>query len=364
LTPVIGKNVADGFMAGVAITSGLVPQHHFKFVIAPMYGFESKMLRGHATFRYAGDMNHGPFDKFLLSLSFDDFGYNLDTHYLFRDHYVRWEPSVAFRIKPDSKHSHITQWWKYRYVHIDQFYGRGINFEEEIYEDEQRTYSVHELLYQMKSDFVLRPFQAMANVQAGKGFVRLNLRYKQHFAGKDKRRGVWVQGYGGWLPVYDDPLANVVFTINGMASNGFFSRDYMYDQWLSGRNAVDGVAAHQVYEKDASLKTLSTIGIGDQWMVGGGFSAALPFKWIHLYMDAAVYPSSITEETAFSYSGGAALVLMKDVFEIYLPILESKDILESLSYEVRDMWFERITFQANFKFFNPVDVVDRLQLGY
>ena len=81
-------------------------------------------------------------------------------------------------------------------------------------------------------------------------------------------------------------------------------------------------------------------------------------------MDAALYPASITEKTALSYSGGAAIVLWKDVFEIYIPFLESNDIRESLTYDVRDQWFERISFQANFKLANPLNIVDHLQLGY
>jgi hypothetical protein len=72
----------------------------------------------------------------------------------------------------------------------------------------------------------------------------------------------------------------------------------------------------------------------------------------------------VTEETEFSYSGGAAIVLLKDVFEIYLPFVESKDIRESLAYDVRDMWFERVTFTANIRLANPVNIIDRMQLGY
>ncbi|MBP6681121.1 MAG: M1 family metallopeptidase [Saprospiraceae bacterium] len=364
ITPAFGYNLADGFMAGVALSSGLLPQQHFKFVVAPLYAKKSKKIRGYANFRYINDLKSGPFDKFLLSLAFDDFGYNLDTHYLFRDHYFRWEPTVAFRLKPTDTNAQISQWLKYRYVNIDQYYGRGQNYEDKIFTEEHRSYGIHELSYQFRSDEVLKPLEAIGNVQAGKGFVRLNLRYKQHFVGKDKRRGVWVQAYGGWLPVYDSPDAAVGFTINGMASSGYFSRDYMFDQWLGGRNAESGIFSHQVYEKDAGLKTLSTIGIGDKWMIGGGASVALPFKWVHLYMDMALYDSAITEKTALSYSGGFSIVLVKDVFEIFVPLFESKDIRESLSYTVRDVWYERISFKASIKLGEPLNLIDREQLRY
>jgi hypothetical protein len=99
-------------------------------------------------------------------------------------------------------------------------------------------------------------------------------------------------------------------------------------------------------------------------MLGGGMSVALPLRYFHLYMDAAFYPDGITGKTILSYSGGLSIVLWKDVFEIYIPILESQDILKSLAYDVRDVWYERISFQANFKLANPLNLVDHLQLGY
>ena len=364
ITPMFGFNLADGFMPGVAFSSGLIPQQRFKFVIAPMYGLESQKIRGFANFRYINDLKEGPFDKYLLSFGIDHFGYKLDTHYLYRDAFLKWEPMLALRMRLNQTNQHITQWWKYRFVHIDQFFGRGINFEEGLYEEDTRNYGVHELSWQLRSDYILRPFEALANVQVGQGFVRLNLNYKQHFAGRNKHLGTWIRGYAGWLPVLDRPEANVFFTINGQSSVGYFARDYMFDQWLGGRSEEGGFFAHQVFEKDAHLKTLANHGIGDSWMFGAGVSQAFPFRFLHFYMDATLYGSAFTEQVEFSYSGGAAIVLVKDVFEIFLPILESKDIRESTAYEVRDLWFERVTFTANIKLANPVNFIDRSELGF
>jgi peptidase M1-like protein len=364
ITPVFGYNLTDGFMPGVAFTSGLIPQQKFKFFIAPLYGLESKKIRGHATLRYINDFEKGPFDKYLLSFGFDDFGYYLDTGYYFRDHYSKWEPTLAVRFKPNEKHTHFNQWLKYRYVHINQFYGQGLSIEDGTYEEKKRNYGVHELLWQLRSDYVLRPFEATANVQTGKGFTRVNLRYKQQFVGRTKHLGTWIQGYAGWLPQYGQHDASVHFTYTGQASNGYYSNDYMYDQWLGGRNAESGLFSQQIFQKDAHLKTLSTEGLGEDWMVGAGISHAFPFRFLHIYMDATVFPSAVSETTQFSYSGGVAIVLAKDVFEIYLPLLESKDIKESLSYEVRDVWFKRVSFTANVKLANPVNIADRTQLGY
>ncbi len=364
VTPIFGYNITDGIMPGAVIMTDILPQPNFKLLLMPFYGIESEEFRLHGDLRYSTDVDIISFDKLLISLSATKFGYNVDTHYLFRDDYQRVSPSIAFRFREPDMYSHNTKWLKYRYVHIDQDYGVGDNFFEYEFHREQRDYGIHELSLQLRSDFVLRPYYANAAIQAGEGFVRLNLNYQQHFRGKDKMRGIWVRGFAGWLPVLERPKANVLFFFNGISSNGYSSKDYMYDEWLIGRNAVDGNFIRQVFIKDAGLKTFATNGISEKWMIGGGISAALPFRYAHVYMDAALYPSGITEKTELSYSGGLAVILIKDAFEIYLPILESKDIRQSLPYQINTLWHQRITFQASFKFANPFYLIDEYQYKY
>ncbi|MDQ3015794.1 MAG: M1 family metallopeptidase [Bacteroidota bacterium] len=363
-TPIFGYNLTDGIMPGIAIMTDVFPQPRLKLLLMPFFGLESKSFRYHGEIRYNSDIDFLSFDKVLMGISASEFGYNVDTHYLFRDDYARLSPSIAFRFHEKNINSHNTKWLKYRYVNITQNYGIGENFLEYVFRHEDRSYGIHELSYQMRSDFVLRPYFATAAVQTGEGFVRVNLQYQQHFRGRDKMRGIWVRGFAGWLPYLDEPKANVLFFFNGISSNGYSSKDYMYDEWLIGRNAVNGNFTRQVFIKDAGLKTFATNGLSEKWMMGGGISVSMPIKYLHLYMDAALYPSGITQEAELSYTGGIAVVLMKDVFEIYLPLLESKDIRESLPYQINKLWHQRITFQANFKLANPFYLVDEYHLQY
>jgi hypothetical protein len=363
VTPFFGYNISDGLLPGVVLSSGLLPQHHLKWIVAPLFGLDSRKVRGYAEGRYIGDFRKGPFDKWLLSFSVNHFAYNKDTSYDVHENYWRINPSVGLRVAPDTRNPHLTRWWKYRYVHVRQEYVRGIDVNQQLFEIENREYGIHEVSYKLQSDFILRPYTASANLQAGEGFIKLNLHYSQHFMGKDKRRGVWVRGFAGWLPRYDDPDANVKFDFSGSASDDFFSKDYMYDHWLGGRNATTGVFSRQLFPKDAGLKTLTIIGVSEKWMVGGGISMAFPFPYIHFYMDGAAY-HGFSGKAELSYSGGLSLVLLKDVFEVYVPILESQDILESITYTQRDRWFERVSFQANIRLGNPIDLLDAWQLKY
>lgn len=364
ITPFIGYNEADGAMVGPVIISNLYPQQGFKWTMAPLYGLESHALRGYAEGRLAVDLDKGDFDKLLLSFSVNHFGYGIDTHYDYRNRYLRLSPTIALRVGHNEDHPQLTQWWKYRYVHINQFFGQGIDYTEKIFIDTSNQYDVHELSWSIRSDYVLHPYLLSATAQGGKGFVRLNVNYQQHFTGKDKMRGVWFRFFAGYQPVLEDPVPDTRFVLSGTPSIGNNTADYTYDYWLGGRQAQSGTLAHQIYMKDAGFKTLAYSDLSSTWMTAAGLSYALPLKMFQVYMDAAVYDSDLTNETKSSYSGGLALVVLKDVLVIYLPLVESKDILESVTYDTFDRWYERISFQANINLMNPIDVVDRYSLRY
>lgn len=361
MTPMFGYNRTDGLMPGVTILSDILPQPGWKLLLMPFYGVDSRQFRYYAETRYAADFRKGPLDLMMLSFSASRFGYARDTHYLFRNYFEKFSPGLSWRLRERNPHSHISKWFHYRYVHINRHVGEGINYAEKTFRRETHTYGIHELMFSLSSDTVLQPYRLEAGLQQGEGFLRLNVHYKQHFRGRDKLRGLWVHGFAGWLPYHDDPATNVYFTFNGSSMIG---NDYMFDEWLIDRNAVEGNFTRQIFMKDAGLKTLSSIGLSEKWMLGGGASVSLPFKVLHVYMDVAAYHSAITNKPQFSYSGGLSVILMKDVFEIYIPLLESRDIRESLTYVVRPQWYDRISFQANFKLANPFYLLDRWQYDY
>jgi len=364
ITPFIGHNLGDGILLGPVIISDLFPQKHFKWTLAPLYGLDSKEIRGYAEGRYSADFSKGIFDKMLISFSVNKFGYNVDTHYVFRDSYLRLSPTIALRLAYNDDHAHLTQWWKYRYVDIHQEYGKGINYSEKTFENKTNHYGIHELSYTIMSDYILRPYIASINSQVGDGFVKLNFNYQQHFTGRDKMRGVWVYAFAGYQMLKDQTKLDTRFTLSGVPAIDNHTSDYMYDQWLGGRNATSHLLAQQIFLKDAGLKTLAITDPSSTWMTAAGISYALPLKMFHLYMDAAYYESDRTLKENFSYSGGVALILMKDIIEVYFPVLESKDIRESITYEEKNVWYQHITFQANIKLLNPMDVIDRVTLRY
>jgi hypothetical protein len=201
------------------------------------------------------------------------------------------------------------------------------------------------LVYHVKNDHVLHPSDARIEAEAGKGFIRLGLTVEQAFPYNAKGHAVSFRLFGGFLPLLKDPPANVSLQFSGKPGGESNPTDYAFREWMFARNEQSGLSSQQIWIKDAGLKTLSTIGVSNDWMLGFGADVRLPLPVpIHAYADMALYPAFFESGVQVSYSGGFSLVLYKDIIEIFVPVFESQNILDSVTYERRNGFFERISF--------------------
>lgn len=351
LGPALGWNEYDNGMLGLTLANNLLFPRKFRFALAPMYSTQAKDLVGLGTVSYVSNPRTGLFSEVNFSLGAKRFHFFQHPDYGYFDSYFKVQPSISLVLKKPNVFSKTEHKIRYRQVYISQEYGRGINLEERIFEVVKRNYSVHELRYLLNNSSALRPSQLNFTVQAGQGFVQLTTHYNQFFKFKREGKGLWIHGFAGYFPVFDEPEAYVPFQFSG--SNGITgtnssvnSRDYLYDELLFGRSASKGVFSRQIWLRDAQLKTLSNVGISDDWMLGFGADLSLPLPVpLHVYGDVAVFPDIFEEgQLQLSYSAGISLVLAKNFMELYIPLFESSDIEESVIYDGKNGVFERVTF--------------------
>jgi hypothetical protein len=207
---------------------------------------------------------------------------------------------------------------------------------------------------------ILAPNSLELKAHQGKGFLRLMIDYDQKITYQNPSKGLFLHAFGGWLPYFKEADANVSFLFNGISSVGFFSKDYLFDEILFARNSRDGFFSQQTFQKDAQVKTLSNFAVSENWMVGLGLSTSTPLPIpIRPYVDVAFYPDSFEDNVVVSLSAGLSIIFFKGVAEIYLPIFESDNIKNSLTYKSsRDTFLKRISFLFNLKPLHPYDVLD------
>jgi len=148
-------------------------------------------------------------------------------------------------------------------------------------------------------------------------------------------------------------------------TNGY--NDYFYDEAMFGRaegNQQQTFLARQVLNRDAGFRNFVAIGSSRTWLSAANITLPFPFKLpIGFYTDCAYGEIFITEantnnysyETKFLAVGGLYVSIAKNVFEIYLPLFASQNVM--------DVWqlnngfehpFNRASFILNLNAMNPI----------
>ena len=122
--------------------------------------------------------------------------------------------------------------------------------------------------------------------------------------------------------------------------------------------------ARQVLNRDAGFRNFVAIGSSRTWLSAANITLPFPFKLpIGFYTDCAYGEIIITEantnnysyETKFLAVGGLYVSIAKNVFEIYLPLFASQNVM--------DVWqlnngfehpFNRASFILNLNAMNPI----------
>ena len=363
--PALAANAYDGLMLGAAFYSNPVPSRNFEYYLAPMYATRSRNLAGMGNLRFQKYRRTGVIHRMALDLGAKAFGYQYnDTYDAFSD-YLRLSAKATIGLRKSKATSPVSQELSFRYINVRQNNVKGINAADGIFEYDNPTYYVNDLQYLVKSRHALRPFRLSANVQQGAGFIKTFAKLNQKFVFSPKGDRFQINLFGGWMNSDEKDGSippNIAFQVNGRNGGGQFQRDYMFDQLLFERNAGEGFGYRQLSDQDANLKTLAGFGGVSDWMVGIGLRTGIPNPLpIEPYFDTAIYPSP-DGSTNFIYSGGVAVMILRNIFEIYVPLLESEDITSKLFYKTNPGFFQRISFKLDLMKLNPWDLINNAQL--
>ena len=361
ILPLAGWNDYDKTMIGASISNVQWPTSEWQWTLLPMYATASKSLTGMGEVRKRMITSSPGIEFVDVSASVKSFHYNRDFHYRFRDRYFKGALQLSVRLAPRDQFDTRKTALGYRGIFVNQDYGQGVDFQAFEWEELSRHYFINEFSFRVRHERALTSQRLDVLMHQGKGFLRVTADIRQKFAFRDGNKGFYLHGFAGWLPHLDNPVANVNLYFNGTTSSGFFSKDFTYDQVLFGRNASTGFFSHQVFLRDAGLKTLYNGGLSDSWVLAGGISTDTPLPIpVQPYFDLAVLPDLFEGGTRVSYSGGLSLVIIKDLFEVYFPLVESKDITGSLTYIDRKSVLQRASFVLNLHQLNPHDLINNL----
>lgn len=381
LLPLVGYNVYDGTMLGLAIHNIRIPNHQFQYLLAPMYSFQSASVVGTGIMGYhffADRLN-----KITVSLQGNRFHHGKSTlninKPIFLLHHkiapaITWEHRNKSVRKPvlqelQLKYYYISeQHFKYEKSNIDSLYRPTIG--------NNTNNHFYKISYIYKNNRTFNPYRINATLFGGAYFAKLNIETNLRIDYHLPKKSFYARLYAGrfFYINTDNKMHNLRNAFLNTTPSG--NNDIVYDETYIGRNEQNGIGAKQVSASEGNFKMrtpmlASPVGQSDQWLFAANFKTDIPAKLplkLQLFLDLATVKNStintINNDGKLLYNGGLQLSFFNETFIIYAPLLLSKDFKQYRdSFYPKYKYFRSITFALNtqkLNFLKTNKVIDML----
>jgi hypothetical protein len=153
--------------------------------------------------------------------------------------------------------------------------------------------------------------------------------------------------------------------------------DYTYSNYFFGRNEHDGFASQQIMMRDGDLKLRTDLfqglqGRSDNWVASMNLNTTLPNKLfpfklpIKIFLDVGTYAEAWDKNSTssrFLYVSGLQLSILKNIINVYAPILYSKEFKDQLkTVPEENTFFKKISFSIDLQKINSRKYINQAQL--
>ena len=350
IAPAIGINHYDKLMVGGLIHNYTLPEPAFHFFAAPLYATGSGKFTGIGKIG-CNVMGYGAIRKVELSLSgetftVDDFVDSTGTKNY--QGFSKVVPSIKVVFKNKNPISEVTksiQWKTYFIKETGLLFSRDTVNQIDIISYPKITRYLNQLKFIVENNRALYPFMASLQAEQGKNFIRLAFD-GNYFFNYAKGGGTNVRLFGGKFIYLGDKTILKQFEtdryhLNMSGPNGY--EDYTYSNYFYGRSEFEKFSSQQIMIRDGGFKVRTDlladkIGKTDDWLAAANFKTdfpekfnplqVLPFKIpLKVFLDVGTYAESWKKNAPtgkFIYDAGLQISVLKDLVNIYFPIVYSK----------------------------------------
>lgn len=373
ITPVLAYNTFNGFMPGIAIHNYSLPLPRFNFAIAPFYGLKSKTMNGLGRLAYLWypDRIFQNIELSLLAGTFNQNSFRDSSGKLFTLAFHKIVPSLRLQFKEPNPTSSTVKFLTFKYFGIreDQLrFSRDTISNTESYYKEEGKYNIAQARFVIDNSRVLYPYRGEMIAEVNKDFLRLAFtgNYFFNFTGKG---GVNARFFLGKF-IYTQNKSTIKqfeterFHLNMSGPNGY--EDYTYSNFFIGRTEFEGFPSQQIMIRDGAFKVRtdllsSKIGKTDSWLSALNLTMDIPDRFNPLHVLPLKIPLKIfadfgtngdawvrnSEENRFLYDAGLQVSFLKDIINIYVPLLYSKVYRDYFNSTPNNNFFQRISFSIN-----------------
>ena len=358
-SPIVAASVHDGFQAGLAFYNTVFPSQRTEFVIASLYGFGSERTVGAARIEHHLDrLRSSWFRNIHMGV-----GGRTATTYDHNDRqewYERGAAHITFDIKrPLIKPTQHSISLRSLYLRDNATFpllggGRGST---------SADHWVGELSYDGDHPHPLGPAHWTATVTTGFDWTRVSLEARKAFVYDEHHHSARFRVFvGTFIGPADLNGPNQAWGLSWAAEDPFYDNAYI------GRGETVGLWAQQFSKQQGAFKTGFWQGGSTSYIGGLNVELDLPVRIpIALFASAGAVPvTSVaqdgkrTEAPELLMEFGVGLPIVKDVFEVWMPLGFSKNILDELNFRNVQAG-DRIRFVLALEKLDPTRVVRNLK---
>jgi len=348
ITPVGGWNAYNGWMGGIIVGNYGAPFRKVDFQANPLFGFKDKSICGTAALEGIQPVKNKFIDRLQWTQQLRHFAFDRWTPDVAEDpdkiqtlRYTRYSPSITLYIKTGSPSSTTRNTLQLSSVHLweDQpIPTKDRNPDEDAVRLEYRDF--YRLRFETINNKAIDPWKTLFVLEANRDIMKAEGELKYRFSYKKPGKSLSVRLYGGYMM---KDLARGAYSFNLSDRTGVSgSSDYAYDEWYFGRSEKEGLLSRQAALRQGAFKAYNPYGAFKDWIVSMNLSSHIPgpFKFIKIYADLGTTEGLKKDirtvydyDVNFSYNAGIEISLIRDAFEIYLPLLYSKEIKEYYSFK-------------------------------
>lgn len=351
--PLLTANYYNGFIAGVAFHNYSLYQKKFNYYIAPMYAFHSKTLVGFGGFEY-NLFPQSVFQQITIgvkgkSFARDNFIFvdtsNFEVQEKFLNYY-KLEPYIQFEIKKKDHNNPIHQYITYSNTNLLIDSAKVKYTEASLipgYKIVQTSTWVNQLNYRLNNKRTINPFVLNIDLQHNASMAKLSATLNYQIT-LPKKQFVDLRLFGGAF-LSGSYVTRSYYAFRASGYNGY--QDYLFEGNYIARSVYSGFGFSQFTEKDGALKVWTPLGQTPEWMVSANIKSPnvfiFPFK---VFADIVVCDGRALNSEFFLWDLGINVPIIKDIVDVYIPILYSKDIKKTLELNNVKGW-ETIRFTIN-----------------
>jgi hypothetical protein len=150
--------------------------------------------------------------------------------------------------------------------------------------------------------------------------------------------------------------------LSTVTNNNFaywLQKDYMFDENFLDRNGRDKYLGRQVALTGGAFRSMTTFGSTSKFLAVANFSSSThrffpiyPFVSVGAVMDDM-------KKVEFAAEMGLSLAIIRNMIEIHLPIVTTKNISENQKVLGLTKWYQKFTFTLKLQMQKPLDMLRR-----